>query len=303
MSSSSNRFSFRTRLSNSKNKKDTPLNRGVNIPKSEQTAHILAEVGPRLNRLVLEANTPIKALPGNVKEDFHVLVGYINALFDTSEYPDFYRAIQDVFSSVKNPIPGTVGGYFKGCVESVAIAGSVGCAPTCAGAAPLPAMGNVSNFCSYNVILASFSNSSGYQFSKLSAAADEEVSHTALVYVDAVNLSEFKGFNDREKAYLVQNYGVESIQLFSYIPGNSMGYIPLTEGFVPLSEIKSRIDIIPSMSLPSGSRDAAIAANSDNIDGVSNDQTANIILICLLVIIVVYVGWKVWSNAKRNAMY
>src|SRR6266496_5611090 len=58
----------------------------------------------------------IKNLQGLDKENFNLVVSYVHLLYNTEYYRDFYNKIKKYFNDLSPVIPGTVGGYFAGCL-------------------------------------------------------------------------------------------------------------------------------------------------------------------------------------------
>ena len=85
-----------------------------------------------------KAEVRIKSLTGRDKEDFKLMVSYVGLLYGTNYYEHLYSKVEKYFKDLKEVKPGTVGGYFGGCLVPNAFGDQPGCSAVCAGSVPRP---------------------------------------------------------------------------------------------------------------------------------------------------------------------
>jgi len=212
------------------------------VPSTPSTDVNLISFRAYLERLRAVSTTPIRALTGSNLADYQYVVGIIQATYDTDTYLAVYRQITEVFQGVV-PIPGTVGGYFAGCLNNN-FPEAPTCSLTCVNAVPPPSGVK----CDTLVVLADLT-ATGFVFT----AVNHEVINNrsrAYVYVNYPTLNAFPGFTEVEKANLA-SIGVQSVALISLHQQNGQ-YVDLTGGFLPLADIRTRPPGPPPAPRPAG---------------------------------------------------
>ncbi len=181
-----------------------------------------------------KTNLKIKKLSGEDKENFDLMVNYVHLLYGTSYYNKLFEKAKKHFknSTVK---PGTVGGYFAGCLSKSDKGKDElqsGCAVACAGSMPLPKDEDGWSFCDKAVLMAEKSGD-GYVFSVVKPAENDEDYDPAYLFIDG----EFSGFTAEEKTEL-RNLGCDRVKLISY--DDNMNYHELFSDPKSLSEVAER---------------------------------------------------------------
>lgn len=116
------------------------------------------------------------------------------------------KDVQNIFSDIKNPIPGTVAAFFVGCFNDDKFTGPIGCNPRCAASSLLKCDGE--NFeCSDTILI--FSNN---QFRTL----NKNKSNKAYIYIQSPTFTMFSPNN-------IQNLKDSGIQSAILIYGNKDG--------------------------------------------------------------------------------
>jgi hypothetical protein len=180
----------------------------------------------------------IKNLSGQDKEDFDLILSYVHLLYGTSYYSALYEKVKKHFKNIKSAKPGTVGGYFAGCLISSKDNGTInsGCHIGCAGSMPLPKDEEGWNLCDKAVILAE-KNSDGYSFSVIKPGNTQEEMDTSYVFVDSTSLNDFTGFSQSEKEDL-KALGCSKVNLVGY--SSDMTYSEFYPTSKYVQEIKHR---------------------------------------------------------------
>lgn len=180
----------------------------------------------------------IKDLENNISEVFKELVNYITKSYEVpSKYSELYKKIEKVFSDVKEEsiYPGTVLSYFIGCIVTSSIVPS-SCSALCAGSVPRP--DDIDNpICDYTVYIATLNKDQNFIFTAMNHTDNKQ---DVIIYVTFDTITEFPGISASEKKAL-SSKGVEMINLISFDP-KSNEYNELTTGFLPINDIKLRID-------------------------------------------------------------
>lgn len=184
-------------------------------------------------------------LIGEDKEKFETVNSYIHMLYGTEFYKLLFEKVRKHFKNLQTK-PGTVGGYFAGCLNGVKNnsqnnsqnSGSLdikaGCGIGCAGSIPLPQEEEGWNFCDKAVILAE-KNGTGYSFSFLKPSQNDEELDPAYLFVEGGTPQSFSGFSIEEKDYL-RALGCNKVKLIGYNSSNSNN---LTNDNVSYSEFYS----------------------------------------------------------------
>lgn len=177
----------------------------------------------------------IKKLVGEDKENFDLMVNYVHLLYGTSHYSQLFEKVKKHFKGVTSVKPGTVGGYFAGClVNKKGTDMAPGCSLGCAGSMPLPKEDQEWSFCDKAVIMAE-RGVNGYIFSVVKPAESDEDYNPAYVFVDSN--SEFEGFSKAEKANL-KAMGCKKVKLIGY--SDDMTYSEIYNDSRSVEEIKNR---------------------------------------------------------------
>lgn len=219
---------------------------------------------------------PIRSLEGPIQDKFKQMVSYVNLLYDTEHYSTLYKMIMSKFANVKDLQPGTVGAYFAGCFQNVT--GIMpNCSPICAGSVPPPKRDWT--FCEDKVIWGVLTGSK-YTFTELNQVKSDK----ALLFVNHNNPASFPGLTDDEKMQLMK-LGVKEVKLMGYTQDGRQ-YIELSDQYVPVMDVKSRLSIVPAGLTPPD----LIETKPSVKTGSSN--TALILLLVVLILIILFVLWK-----------
>jgi hypothetical protein len=175
------------------------------------------------------------------KENFELIVSYIHMLYGTEYYKHLYERVKKHFKGISTK-PGTIGGYFAGCINGAknnSLDIQAGCGIGCAGSMPLPQDEKGWNFCDKAVILAE-KNNNGYTFSFLKPSQSEEDLNPAYVFVES-NDQKFSGFSKEEKDYL-KALGCNKVKLigFSSNSDENVSYSEFTKEPKSVEEIELR---------------------------------------------------------------
>ena len=182
----------------------------------------------------------IKKLIGEDKVDFDLMVSYVHLLYGTNYYSHLFEKVKKHFKNTNNIKPGTIGGYFAGCLTGKNQNLS-GCALSCAGSMPLPKEDEEWSFCDKAVIMAEKGND-GYVFSIVKPAESVEDFNPAYLFVESNSLNDFSGFNNVEKANL-KAMGCKKVKLIGYasdMNSSDMKYSELYKEPKNIEEIKNR---------------------------------------------------------------
>lgn len=217
----------------------------------------------------------IKELKGRDKEDFNLMVSYVHLLYGTDYYKHLYRKVKKYFSDLDEVRPGTVGGYFGGCLVKTSFEEQPGCAVSCAGSVPRPKDEEGWSFCDKAVIFAENRGYKGYSFSVLKEPERPEDMDPCYLFVEHTDIHDFMGFDKREKAQL-EKMGVDRVYL---IGCNETGteYVDLYDDIRNVTDIKHR---------------KKRTNNTDN----SGLGLALILIIIFLVFVIFFFGWRFWDK-------
>jgi len=182
----------------------------------------------------LLSDVKIKNLDGVDRDDFNLMVSYVELLYGTSYYNHFYEKVRKHFSNLEKIIPGTVGNYFAGCLNNTVESGE-GCSAACAGSIPKPRGDEGWSFCDKAVIFADKVDQ-GYEFTLLKESKSLKDSY---LFVEADNIKDFEGFNQDEKEEL-KKMGVENVHLIGYSDNNTVKYTELYSNVMNVRNIKHR---------------------------------------------------------------
>lgn len=181
----------------------------------------------------------IKELRGEDKDDFNLVVSYVHLLRPTSYYNHFYDKVINYFGDLDRIVPGTVGGYFGGCLVKTTFdeTSQGGCSAVCAGSIPRPKDDEGWSFCDKAVVFAEYGKK-GYEFTMLKEAEDNEDLDPCYLFVEQTSLKEFKGFSKNEIRKLT-GMGIEYIHLVG-CDENGTEYVELYPDEINIHDIKSR---------------------------------------------------------------
>ena len=170
----------------------------------------------------------IKHLSGQDREDFDLVMSYVDMLQGTSYYPHLFQKMKKHFHDVESVKVGTVGSYFAGCLLSQDSKGvSSACSADCAGSMPNP--GEV---CDKAVVFGE-KRPNGYSFSMVKEASSEQEMDPAYLFLE----SDFTGLSTEEKNEL-RSLGCKSVKLIGYT--KDMKYSELYKTPKAIHEIKHR---------------------------------------------------------------
>lgn len=220
----------------------------------------------------------IKNLKGRDKEDFKLMVSYVRLLYGTNYYDHLHKKVVKYFSNLDRIQPGTVGGYFGGCLVKTSFDQTPSCSVACAGAVPRPKDEEGWSFCDQAVIFADLEykegGKQGYTFTVLKEPESPDDLDPCYIFVEHQNLHEFEGFSEKEKDEL-RNLGVDKLYLIG-CDDTGTEYTNLYSDIVNLNDVKHR-------------------AKSDNTNDTSL-ALAIILIVIFLLLIVVFFGWRFYSK-------
>ena len=265
----------------------------------------------------------IRELTGSTNDKFKMMVSYVDLLYDTDYYNVLHNLVKDKFGDLKDVQPGTVGAYFAGCLINPELSGlPKGCSPICAGSMP-PPQDKFDQlqwaFCGDTVISATYSpQTQNFDFTIVNTIPNSD---RALIFVNYNNLNTFPGFTDEDKNKLT-NLGIRNVQLLGYTQ-DGQKYISLTpeNSFVPISSVKSRVSVVPSLfgtsssapnSPPFNTNQVSVATpvgidtanpqqnDVENVNATitrgSSNRTALILFIVIVLLVILFLAWRAWSR-------
>lgn len=222
-----------------------------------------------------KSDVKIKNLKGRDKEDFNLMVSYVHLLYGTSYYNHFYQKVEKYFSNLDRIIPGTVGGYFGGCLVSTSFEDQPGCSAVCAGSVPKPKDDEGWSFCDKAVVFAEYDKHRGYTFSLLKEPEKDEELDPCYLFVEHTDLHDFPGFNNDEKDEL-RKMGVNEVYLIG-CDEKGTEYVDLYDKPLNIQDIKHR---------------KKVHHQTDN----SRLALGLILIIVFLLLIVIFFGWRFWNK-------
>jgi len=243
---------------------------------------------PQINEILTElrqhADYSIKNMDPKLKEKFDQMIYYIDTLYDTDSYHILHDLIKQKFDNLTKIQPATIGSYFFGCFNGAKVHDlAPACSPTCASS--IPPKSEVENSrwttCDKTVLWAMSTQNNTYkfvQYNKIPSSSD------ALLFIDIPNLEVFKGFTLDEKNE-IKKLDIDRVKIYGLnIEQNK--YIPLTNDYIPLSEIKTRDDTYSS---DPPIEHSTIASNGNMYNLSNNCSCSSIsgIAIAILVIVIV----------------
>jgi hypothetical protein len=221
-----------------------------------------------------KCDLPIKSLSGADKEDFKLMVSYVRILYGTNYYEHLHRKVVKYFGNLERVKPGTIGGYFGGCLVETNLEHGKGCSAACAGSVPLPKNEEGWSFCDQAVIFAdrieNLKNQRLYSFTVLKKADKPCELDPCYVFVEKTDLHDFEGFNKEEKDEL-KRMGIKNIYLIG-CNENGDEYFHLYEGVCNLDDVKHRVYKPPAQ---------------DNKMGLILG-----LVIVFIILVALYFGWK-----------
>lgn len=218
-----------------------------------------------------KCDVPIKNLTGSDKEDFKLMVSYVRLLYGTNYYENLHNRVVKYFGNLDRVRPGTVGGYFGGCLVPTSFQTQPGCSAVCAGSVPRPKDDEGWSFCDKSVIFAD-KTTGGYKFTVLKEF--EEDDESCYLFVEHTTLHDFEGFSRKEKEEL-RRLGANEVYLIG-CNGNGTEYVHLYEDCINVNDIKHR---------------ALIQNKSDSKLGLGL-----ILFIVFLILVVLFFGWRMWDK-------
>jgi len=219
----------------------------------------------------------IKNLSGNDKEDFKLMVSYVRLLYGTKYYDHIHKKIIKYFSDLDGVKPGTIGGYFGGCLVNTSFESQPGCSAVCAGSVPRPADDEGWSFCDQSVVFAEGNyNSDGkfqYTFSVLKDGGNPNNDEPWYIFIEHTNLHDFAGFSKQEKDEL-KEMGIKNLYLVG-CDDSGKKYVDLYQGMVRLRNVKHRkIDYSNNSGLGLGM----------------------VLVVIFLLLVAVFFGWRFWDK-------
>jgi hypothetical protein len=221
------------------------------------------------------ADLSIKTLTGRNKEDFKLMVSYVRLLYGTNYYEHLYDKVRKHFGDLKEVKPGTVGGYFGGCLVPTAFEEQPGCSAVCAGAVPRPKDEEGWSFCDKAVVFAERDGNRGYKFNVLKEPESPEELDPCYVFVEHTDLHDFEGFSLKEKKEL-EELGVNQMYLIG-CNENGTEYVNLYGDICNLSDIKNR-------------------KKKHYKSKASSLGLALMLIIIFLLFVVLFFGWRFWEE-------
>ena len=219
-------------------------------------------------------NLKIKNLTDKDKDDFNTVVSYVHLLYGTNYYKHIHEKVKLHFGDIKSVKPGTVGGYFAGCLVSTNYdIDKPGCAVACAGAIPLPKDEDGWKFCDKAVILAD-KEGKGYKFT-LVKPAESENDEPAYIFVEHNSLHDFNGFCQDEKDE-IKSMGYKKVHLIGY-GEDGVSYSDFYGESKRLCDIKHR-------------------SNRKKCKKNNNVALAIILTIVFLFLIILFFGYRFWNE-------
>lgn len=221
-----------------------------------------------------KCDIPIKHLSGTDKEDFKLMVSYVRLLYGTNYYEHLHKKVVKYFGGLEHVQPGTVGGYFGGCLVSTSFDNQPGCSVLCAGAVPRPKDEEGWSFCDRAVIFAERKRG-GYDFTMLREPEHPDEMDPCYLFVEHTNLHDFSGFDKKEKDKL-RDLGVDNLYLIG-CDADGTEYVNLYDDVCNLYDIKHR---------------RRKSTESDN----SNVGLALVLIVVFLLLVAVLFGWRFWEK-------
>lgn len=222
-----------------------------------------------------KAHLRIKNLIGRDKEDFKLMVSYVRLLYGTNYYQHLFSKVEKYFKNVEDIRPGTVGGYFGGCLASNSFGDQPGCSAVCAGSIPRPKDDEGWSFCDKAVIFAEKNGNRGYTFNVLKEPETPEEMDPCYVFVEHTDLHDFEGFSKAEKENL-EELGVHEMYLIG-CDENGTEYVNLYGDVVKLDEIKNR-------------------KKKHYKSDASSLVLALVLIVIFLILVVLFFGWRFWDK-------
>lgn len=223
-----------------------------------------------LNTLKDNKNNNIKDLTGKAKQTYETFISLVRCLKGTEAYNTLYAMVNECFKDEKNPIPGTILGYLKGCMVNDNNGESVGCNITCAQGLPPPDDHDCK--CKYKVILATKRNNT-YNFKVI----QNSKSNRAIIYfTNCSNSKNFNGFAPSECNKL-KELKVDEVKLrgICEITGS---YNEITNGFVKHDMVKPK------------------TKDNNNNDESDDNLTVLVIILIVLLLILLFIGWRILES-------
>ena len=222
-----------------------------------------------------KCDTRIKNLTGRDKEHFKLMVSYVRLLYGTNYYEHLHKKVEKYFGKLDKVSPGTVGGYFGGCLVTTSFEDQPACSAACAGSVPRPKDEEGWSFCDKAVIFADNNGSRGYSFTLLREPEKPEDMNPCYIFIECTNLHDFEGFSKAEKEELRQ-MGVDNLNLIG-CDEKGTTYVNLYGDECNLSDVKNR---------------KKKHYKSDN----SGLGLAIILIVVFLLLIVLFFGWRFWDK-------
>ena len=225
-----------------------------------------------------KADLRIKNLTGRDKEDFKLMVSYVRLLYGTNYYGHLYSKVEKYFKDLKEVKPGTVGGYFGGCLVPTQFEDQPGCSAVCAGSVPRPKDDEGWSFCDKAVIFAEKNGNRGYVFNVLKEPETPEEMDPCYVFVEHTDIHDFEGFSQKEKEQLEQ-LGVNEMYLIG-CDSNGSEYVNLYGDICKLSDVKTR-------------------KKKHYKSKGSSLGLALVLILVFLLLVVLFFGWRFWDNLEN----
>ena len=204
------------------------------VPKGANTVKLDINLIDRtLGKLRSKESLKIDNIKGQTKEDFDLIVTYVNVLYDTSKYHIIFDLVKKHFSDLKKITPGTIGAYLGGCIIDTSFSDTMpGCSVSCAGSLPRPGDEEGWEFCGQTVVWG-LHDGKKYTFTKVHET--EDPTHSIL-HLNCTNYNTCRGFTEEDKKAL-HDMGIDRVTIYGY-RSNGKDHIKLTDDPVDVSDIR-----------------------------------------------------------------
>lgn len=227
-----------------------------------------AELDDIMARLRDNEKVRINKLTPESAKDFQKVLSYVSLLYNTSQYNIIYDIAEKHFGDVKSATPGTVGGYFAGCIVETSFSDSIpGCAVACAGGLPRPKDDEKWKFCDQAVIWGLYEGGK-YNFTTI---LDKEDKEHSILHLNCTNYKTCPGFADEDKKHL-KDMGVKRVTLYGY-RNSGKDHTPLNEEPVEVDDLRSVDEV-----------------------GTTDNSSISLVIVVLLVLVAIFFAWRYFSQ-------
>lgn len=255
----------------------------------------LEELRIVLKRLYTIRNKNLRELTTQENKDFNVITNLISQYYGTDGYDMLYKEIVSNSDIQEKAKPGTVAGYFVGCLSSDSSGIENGCTIECLTGAPTYSDSHDISKCDKNVLLA-VQEEDKYNFITL---MKNDSTKDAIVYVN----QPFFNFSRDEQKELLE-MGIQNV-IISHYDNYKSNYV--TQDTKVLRELPIRQEGIlkqsnqkPNISFISEVSKIAYSGNNTNKVHSGNGLIAFVILILVVLGIGGYVLWRNKDKLKTK---